>query len=108
MSPEGKSSSPEGKSEVGTGRILGIMPTQQIPQPRPRPLVGNLPDMDAEKGIFGLVELAQEHGPIFRLELPGSDLVVVSSQELVDELCDESRVRQEGAGPAAQRARLRR
>src|SRR3954452_25433489 len=62
-----------------------------IPQPRPRPVVGNLPDLDPEKGIFGLMELAREHGPIYRLELPGTELLVVSSQELVDELCDERR-----------------
>src|SRR3954452_4319656 len=62
-----------------------------IPQPRPRPLVGNLPDLDAEKGIFGLMELAREHGRIYRLEVPGTELLVVSSQELVDELCDERR-----------------
>ena len=30
-------------------------------------------------------------GPIFRLELPGGDIVFLSSQELVDEVCDESR-----------------
>ncbi len=67
------------------------VPTEPIPQPRPRLLLGNLPDLDAAKGIFGLMELAREHGPIYRLELPGGELVVVSSQELVDELCDESR-----------------
>ncbi|MEQ3553935.1 cytochrome P450 [Pseudonocardia nematodicida] len=67
------------------------MATQQIPQPRPRPVVGNLPDLDAEKGIFGLMELADTYGPIYRLDVPGGRLVVVSSQELVDELCDESR-----------------
>src|SRR5690349_8535160 len=62
-----------------------------IPQPRPTPVLGNLPDVDAEKGVLGLMELAREHGPIFRLDLPGADLVVVSSQELVNELCDERR-----------------
>jgi cytochrome P450/NADPH-cytochrome P450 reductase len=67
------------------------VPTAVIPQPRPRPLVGNLPDLDAEKGIWGLVDLAREYGPIYRLELLGREMVVVGSQELVDELCDESR-----------------
>jgi cytochrome P450/NADPH-cytochrome P450 reductase len=62
-----------------------------IPQPKPRPLVGNLPDLDPEKGIFGLMELAREHGPIYRLDVLGTELFVVSSQQLVDELCDERR-----------------
>lgn len=65
--------------------------TVPIPQPRPRPLVGNLPDIDAERGVFGLADLAAEHGPLYRLQILGRDLLVVSSQELVDELCDESR-----------------
>lgn len=62
-----------------------------IPQPRTVPLIGNLPDLDADKGVLGLMELAQQHGPIFKLALPGRELVVVSSRELVDELCDETR-----------------
>ena len=53
--------------------------------------MGNLPDYDTEKGVLSLMELAPELGPIFRMELPGTDLVVVSSQELVNELCDEPR-----------------
>lgn len=62
-----------------------------IPQPRTVPLIGNLPDLDADKGVLGLMDLAQQHGPIFKLALPGRELVVVSSRELVDELCDETR-----------------
>ncbi|MFC7622751.1 bifunctional cytochrome P450/NADPH--P450 reductase [Microlunatus sp. GCM10028923] len=62
-----------------------------IPQPRPRPGLGNLPDLDPERGIFGFVDLAQRYGPIFRLDLPGGRLVVLTSQELVDEVCDEQR-----------------
>jgi len=62
-----------------------------IPQPRLRPIVGNLLDLDQEKGIFGLTELADTYGPLYRLQMLGNDLVVAGSQELVDELCDESR-----------------
>jgi cytochrome P450/NADPH-cytochrome P450 reductase len=64
---------------------------EPIPQPRPVPLLGNLPDIDADQGILGIMELARQLGPIFRLELPGGDIVFLSSQELVDEVCDESR-----------------
>ncbi len=67
------------------------MSPDPIPQPRPRPLLGNLPDVDPEKGIFGLMELAETYGPIYRLEMLGNELVIVSSRELVDELCDEAR-----------------
>ena len=65
--------------------------TETIPQPKPALLVGNLPDMDPEKGVFGMVDLAQTYGPVYRLEVPGGDAVIVTSQEVVDELCDESR-----------------
>ncbi|MBJ7598616.1 cytochrome P450 [Candidatus Nephthysia bennettiae] len=62
-----------------------------IPGPKPSPLLGNLPDLDRDKGIFGMVELARQYGPIYRLDLLGDELVVVTSQELVNELCDERR-----------------
>ncbi|WP_243790306.1 bifunctional cytochrome P450/NADPH--P450 reductase [Saccharopolyspora gloriosae] len=62
-----------------------------IPQPKPKPIVGNLPDLDGDKGVFGFVELAEEYGPIYRLQLLNRKLIVVQSQELVDELCDEDR-----------------
>ena len=38
-----------------------------------------------------MMELAKQYGPIFRLEFPGRELLVVCSQELVNELCDEQR-----------------
>ena len=65
--------------------------TIAIPQPKPKPLLGNLLDVDAAEGVQSLMRLAREHGPIFRLRILGRSLVVVSSHELVDELCDETR-----------------
>ena|SRR5690242_21447995 len=62
-----------------------------IPQPRPDPLLKNLKDLDPKGPIQGLMRLARTYGPIFRLSLPGRDMIVVSSQELVNELCDEHR-----------------
>jgi cytochrome P450/NADPH-cytochrome P450 reductase len=41
--------------------------------------------------IVHLADLAKEYGPIFKLALPGTELLMVSSRELVDELCDETR-----------------
>ena len=45
----------------------------------------------ALQGVLRFVEMAAEHGPIFRLQLPGRSLIIVQSRELVDELCDEER-----------------
>ncbi|QRN94380.1 cytochrome P450 [Archangium violaceum] len=63
-----------------------------IPQPRPRPLVGNAPDLGSETPLQNLMKLAREFGPIFRLSFPGGVSVrVISSYELVAEVCDETR-----------------
>jgi cytochrome P450/NADPH-cytochrome P450 reductase len=62
-----------------------------IPQPKPWPIVGNLPEMQNPQLIVHLAELAKEYGPLFKLALPGTELLLASSRELVDELCDETR-----------------
>src|SRR5271154_3883332 len=62
-----------------------------IPQPPVKPLIGNLLDLDRVAPVQGLVKLAQQYGPIYRLAGRGKFLVVVSGHELVAELCDESR-----------------
>jgi cytochrome P450 / NADPH-cytochrome P450 reductase len=63
-----------------------------IPRPPGHMLVGNLFDLDAGHPIESLMELARKYGPIYELALPArASPIVVSSFELVDELCDESR-----------------
>lgn len=62
-----------------------------FPGPKPAPVVGNIPDLDPHAPVQSLIRLARQYGPIFRLELPGREMIVVSSQELVNELCDEKR-----------------
>lgn len=63
----------------------------RIPQPRPLPLVGNVPDIDRDAPIQSLVRLAQQYGPLFRLELPGQTALLVGSAALAAEACDETR-----------------
>jgi cytochrome P450/NADPH-cytochrome P450 reductase len=62
-----------------------------IPQPKETFIVGNLPDIDPQVAVLSFVRLAKVHGPIFQLKFPANTLVVASSQELVQELCDETR-----------------
>jgi len=62
-----------------------------FPGPNPAPVVGNIPDVNPHAPIQSLIAMAREYGPIFRLEFPGREMIVVSSQELVNELCDETR-----------------
>jgi cytochrome P450/NADPH-cytochrome P450 reductase len=65
--------------------------TSAIPQPKPLPILGNLPDIAMDAPVQSFMRLAQTHGPIFRLLLGGRTVTVLSSQELVDEICDETR-----------------
>lgn len=65
--------------------------TEPIPQPKGDPLIGNLRAVDGDAPIQGFMRLARIHGPIFQLEFFGKILTLVSSQELVNELSDETR-----------------
>ncbi len=62
-----------------------------IPQPPRRPLIGNLLDIDRRAPFQSLGRLARAYGPIFRMDLPGRSVVVLSGRDLVDEVCDERR-----------------
>ncbi|MET0402849.1 MAG: cytochrome P450 [Cystobacter sp.] len=74
-----------------------------IPQPQVRPLVGNVPDVGFETPVQNMMKLARELGPIFRLDFPGGrSALVVSSHELVSELCDESRFDKQVTGALKQ------
>jgi cytochrome P450/NADPH-cytochrome P450 reductase len=62
-----------------------------IPQPHPLPLIGNLNLLDVKAPVQSLIRLADIHGPIFRLAIAGSSVTILSSQALVNEVCDETR-----------------
>ena len=64
---------------------------EPIPRPPGHVFVGNLFDLDASHPVESLMDLARKYGPIYELALPRGSRVIVSSHELVDELCDESR-----------------
>lgn len=62
-----------------------------IPQPKPKPFIGNVSDIDTKNPVQSLMELQKEYGAIFKFNRPNSFMYVVSSQELVHEICDETR-----------------
>src|SRR4051812_37246256 len=62
-----------------------------VPQPRSYPLVGNAPSLDHETPIQSMMQLAQELGPVYRLQFPSQTVLVLGEHALVDEVCDESR-----------------
>ncbi|KAK0727699.1 cytochrome P450 [Lasiosphaeria miniovina] len=57
-----------------------------IPGPRPLPVIGNLLDINISQAIASMCALSATYGPIYRLHLGGLDMVLLGSQELVDEV----------------------
>ncbi len=63
----------------------------RIPEPPKSPIIGNMLTVDKDRPLQNLMEITREMGPIFRLDMMGTPLVVASGAHLMDELCDESR-----------------
>ncbi|MDO5629683.1 MAG: cytochrome P450, partial [Mobilicoccus sp.] len=78
---------------MNTTAKTASQPTRTVPGPEIKPIVGTLHAMDTQAPIQGMMRHAERYGEIFRHQLPTNDgsLFVISSQRLVDELCDESR-----------------
>lgn len=70
-----------------------------MPQPAPRPVLGNIPDINPETPVQSLMKLADQFGPIFRLQFPTKSIIVVSSHELVEEISDTERFEKLVHGP---------
>ncbi|MEM7441208.1 MAG: cytochrome P450, partial [Pseudomonadota bacterium] len=64
---------------------------ERIPMPDKMPVVGNMLSVDAGAPLQSLMQLSRDLGPIIRLDMMGTPLLIVSGQELVNELCDEKR-----------------
>lgn len=64
---------------------------ERIPMPDKMPLIGNVLSVDKDAPLQGLMQLSRDLGPIYRMDMMGTPLVMVSGHELVAELCDESR-----------------
>ncbi|KAJ4132349.1 hypothetical protein NW754_015164 [Fusarium falciforme] len=65
--------------------------TVEIPTPAGLPLLGNIKSIDPEFPLGSMVSLAEQHGEIYRLKFPGRTVVIVSTQALVNETCNEKR-----------------
>ena len=64
---------------------------ERIPMPDKMPLVGNMLSVDKDQPLQSLMQMTRELGPIMRMDMMGTPLVVASGHDLVDELCDETR-----------------
>ena len=64
---------------------------EPIPTPAGKPLIGNMLTVDKDRPLQSLMDLCREMGPIFKLDMMGTPLIIASGVDLVDELCDEKR-----------------
>ncbi|PYH98277.1 cytochrome P450 [Aspergillus ellipticus CBS 707.79] len=62
-----------------------------IPGPKGVPFLGNIYDVEPEVPLRSFELLADNYGPIFRLTTFGQSKLLISSHELVDEICDGER-----------------
>ncbi|KAH7095469.1 NADPH-cytochrome P450 reductase-like protein [Paraphoma chrysanthemicola] len=66
------------------------MEYQTIPGPPGLPILGNLSDIDAQNPIQSLCNLTTKYGPLWKFNL-GGERIVIASQALMDEVCNEER-----------------
>ena len=64
---------------------------ERIPEPDRKPFVGNMLSVNKDAPLQGLMKLSRKLGGIFRLDMMGKPIVMVSDPDLVAEVCDESR-----------------
>ena len=62
-----------------------------IPQPPSRPIIGHLLEATGPTPVQRMMDLARTYGPVYWLEAFGEGAFVISSQALVDEVCNEGR-----------------
>ncbi|KAH7006759.1 cytochrome P450 [Ilyonectria destructans] len=73
-----------------------------IPGPRGLPLLGNIADINPSDAVASLGRISETYGPIYKLNLAGSEKLFISSRELMDEVSDEKRFTKLVSGPLFQ------
>ena len=71
--------------------MTGPLTIDQLPGPHGVPILGNLFDLNTPNPMETIIGWGRQWGPIFRISLPGRDLVIVSGADLVEEICDDTR-----------------
>lgn len=65
--------------------------TPPVPQPPLKPIIGNLAELDTDAPVQSFMAMAKKYGPFFKFQIFDRYSYLASSQELVNELCDERR-----------------
>lgn len=73
--------------------------TTPIPQPPAIPFLGNLTTIEKEVPLRSFELLAKQYGDIYRLNVLGREIVVVTSYKLVNEVSDEKRFHKSISAP---------
>jgi cytochrome P450/NADPH-cytochrome P450 reductase len=68
-----------------------------IPQPPPAWITGNLGEIDPDFPSRSIQRIADLYGEIVQLQFPGRRVIVVSSERLANEVCDQERFFKEPA-----------
>ncbi|KAH8678189.1 cytochrome P450 [Xylariales sp. PMI_506] len=79
-----------------------MVETTPIPEPPALPFLGHATSIDTELPLRTFLEFADKYGEVFRLRLPGRNMVMVSSHRLIDEVSDETRFKKVPSGPLEQ------
>lgn len=58
-----------------------MISVEDVPKPKTFGPLGHLPLIDKEQPTLSLCKLAEEYGPIYRLEIPGYTSLVISGHD---------------------------
>ena len=70
-----------------------------IPSPAGLPILGNVFDFDPENLLGSQLHLADIYGPAYKLQILGRQSIMITTQELLNEMCDEKRFHKQPTGP---------
>tara|TARA_B100000609_G_scaffold122520_1_gene97541 strand:+ start:10252 stop:13470 length:3219 start_codon:yes stop_codon:yes gene_type:complete len=62
-----------------------------FPEPKRRPFVGNLLELDQDKPAQSFARIAEKLGPVYKFHLPGVEIVVLSRLKQLEEAFDQER-----------------
>src|SRR4030095_4616971 len=71
---------------IASVRHQGERHLKDLPGPRGLPLLGNLLQLDVKRAHTILEQWADESGEFYRLRLMGTDVVVISAPQLIDQI----------------------
>ncbi|KAG2373389.1 hypothetical protein C9374_012255 [Naegleria lovaniensis] len=83
-------------SSLGSTNKTPPKPYEEIPGPKPLPILGNLLDLLKHKGIPSLYfyELCEKYGDIVRLSMPGKRMVLISNPAVIEDVVKKEEQRE--------------